>query len=651
MMGRGETVGVFQVESPGMQSMLRGMRPQKFEHIIAGISLYRPGPMEFIPDFNDYLHEEKVPEYKHDKLKSILGETYSIIVYQEQIMQIAGELFGYDLGEADLMRRAVSKKKAKALKEHKQIFMERGPENDIPADVAEAIFDEIEFFANYGFNKCLVGSTEIVDADTGRIFTIEKLYQGKAQISNTLSTDTNTLRLQNSVVTDVIFNGIKPVYRLITQTGRTIVATDNHPFYAFEGWTNLGDLQLGDRIAVPRCIPIEGTKSWESHKLIVLGHLLAEGNLCHPTGIYYYTGDSDQWQDYVENLEQFDNTIASTHVRRGNMHDVYSKRVNRNYPAEVVTWIEKLGLRNADSYTKFIPHEIFELSNHQISLMIARMWEGDGHINEKGRSLYYATSSNRMVHQLQHLFLRLGIITSMREVVFPYKDGRTGYQLFITGNNNIARFADLIGTYFVSKEKQATLERLILDTPKSSGVKDIVPVAVKHIVRSEKERCGLGWKQIGQETGLSTTTFSRIKSGKKEGFTHSIIAQYADYFDSQELRKYADNDIYWDKVVSIEYVGEEATYDLTIDETHNFVANDIIVHNSHASDYAVITVQTAFLKCHYPAEYMTALLSVQFDNSEKVATFLEECRRLKIPVLPPNTAITIRRIFNIKIDC
>src|SRR5690606_10784053 len=143
MLGRGETVGVFQVESPGMQSMLRGMRPKKFENIIAVISLYRPGPMEFIPTYNRRLHDEEDPTYLHPKLESILAETYGIIVYQEQIMQIAGQLFGYQLGEADLMRKAVSKKRADDLLKHKQIFRERGPEYGIDVDTADKIFDEI----------------------------------------------------------------------------------------------------------------------------------------------------------------------------------------------------------------------------------------------------------------------------------------------------------------------------------------------------------------------------------------------------------------------------------------------------------------------------------------------------------------------------
>lgn len=166
MFGRGETVGVFQVESGGMQEMLRGMRPKKFEHIVAGISLYRPGPMDYIPTFNKRLHgEEKIP-YKHPKLAPILDETYGVITYQEQILQIASDLFGYERGEADLMRKAVSKKKEKDLALHKDIFKERGPQYGVDVATAEAIFEEIEFFANYGFNKAHASDYGVITVQT-----------------------------------------------------------------------------------------------------------------------------------------------------------------------------------------------------------------------------------------------------------------------------------------------------------------------------------------------------------------------------------------------------------------------------------------------------------------------------------------------------
>lgn len=166
LIGRGETIGVFQVESAGMRKMLTEMRPKTFENIVAAISLYRPGPMEYIPMYNRRLHGEEPVEYKHPKLIPILEETYGIIVYQEQIMQIASELFGYSLGDADLMRRAVSKKKEKDLLEHKAIFMERGPQYGVDPETAEAIFNDIEYFARYGFNKSHAADYAVITCQT-----------------------------------------------------------------------------------------------------------------------------------------------------------------------------------------------------------------------------------------------------------------------------------------------------------------------------------------------------------------------------------------------------------------------------------------------------------------------------------------------------
>ncbi len=166
MLGRGESIGVFQLESSGMRQMLKDMRPKNFENIIAAISLYRPGPLQFIPQFNRRLHGEEEVEYLHPKLEPIIGNTFGIITYQEQIMQIAAELFGYDLGEADLMRRAVSKKKEKELMKHRAIFIERGPEHDVDPDTAEKIFDQIAFFANYGFNKSHAADYAVITCQT-----------------------------------------------------------------------------------------------------------------------------------------------------------------------------------------------------------------------------------------------------------------------------------------------------------------------------------------------------------------------------------------------------------------------------------------------------------------------------------------------------
>ncbi|MCJ7736978.1 MAG: DNA polymerase III subunit alpha, partial [Anaerolineae bacterium] len=154
LLSSGECTGVFQVEGQGMRRMLMQMQPKIFDDIMAAISLYRPGPMEYIDDYIDRLHGVKPIEYRHDSLKPILEETMGIIVYQEQIIRILTDLAGYTAGEADLVRRAVGKKKAKELKKHRTIFIEGATSNGgLPREAAEGIFDDIEYFARYGFNK------------------------------------------------------------------------------------------------------------------------------------------------------------------------------------------------------------------------------------------------------------------------------------------------------------------------------------------------------------------------------------------------------------------------------------------------------------------------------------------------------------------
>lgn len=166
LLSSGETTGVFQVESAGMRDVLRNMQPREFEHVVAAISLYRPGPMEYIPDYIRRMHGEEEVTYRHPKLKSILEETYGICVYQEQIIQIASELAGYAPGDADLMRRAVSKKKAKEIAKHRKLFIKGCVENGIARATAEEIYGDIEYFARYGFNKSHAADYAVITCQT-----------------------------------------------------------------------------------------------------------------------------------------------------------------------------------------------------------------------------------------------------------------------------------------------------------------------------------------------------------------------------------------------------------------------------------------------------------------------------------------------------
>jgi len=153
LLGSGDVLGVFQVEGAGMRRYLMEMKPRTLAHVTAMVALYRPGPMEFIPAYIRRMHGQEDVTYRHPSLEPILKETYGITVYQEQIMYTAMNLAGYSASEADNLRKAVAKKKAKALREQRQKFVEGAVANDIPRETADTIFDDWEAFARYGFPK------------------------------------------------------------------------------------------------------------------------------------------------------------------------------------------------------------------------------------------------------------------------------------------------------------------------------------------------------------------------------------------------------------------------------------------------------------------------------------------------------------------
>lgn len=150
---KGKTTGVFQFESAGMKRYLKELKPSEFEDVIAMVALYRPGPMDLIPDYIASKHGKRIPEYIHERLRPILENTYGIAIYQEQLMKIAQELAGFSLGEADVLRKAVGKKIPKLLKEQREKFVQGCISQEVKKQIAEKVFDFIEPFAGYGFNR------------------------------------------------------------------------------------------------------------------------------------------------------------------------------------------------------------------------------------------------------------------------------------------------------------------------------------------------------------------------------------------------------------------------------------------------------------------------------------------------------------------
>ena len=196
LLSKGETTGLFQLESAGMRDAIKQMKPNRFDDIIALVALYRPGPMSNIPIYNDCKNGLKEPDYIHPTLKEILKPTYGIIIYQEQVMQIAQTLAGFTAGEADILRRAMGKKKKAELDRQKERFINGAIKKGITKDVANYVFTKIEPFAQYGFNKSHAAAYALIAFQTAYL----KTYFKEDFIAATMSTElTNTSKLREFV--------------------------------------------------------------------------------------------------------------------------------------------------------------------------------------------------------------------------------------------------------------------------------------------------------------------------------------------------------------------------------------------------------------------------------------------------------------------
>jgi len=236
LLSSGNTVGLFQVESAGMREALLQMKPNHIEDIIALVALYRPGPMSNIPVYNDCKHGRQTPDYLHPLLENILKPTYGVIIYQEQVMQIAQKLSGFTAGEADILRRAMGKKKRAELEKQKQGFITGAVKNGISKDVAASIFLKIEPFAEYGFNKSHAAAYAIISYQTAFL----KTYYPKEFFAASMTMDLsnqNKLSEFHEELKRININIVRPD---INKCFEDFQFDDNNFYYALGGIKSVG---------------------------------------------------------------------------------------------------------------------------------------------------------------------------------------------------------------------------------------------------------------------------------------------------------------------------------------------------------------------------------------------------------------------------
>ncbi|KXG87719.1 DNA polymerase III subunit alpha [Agrobacterium bohemicum] len=237
MLSRGETIGVFQVESAGMRKALIGMRPDCIEDIIALVALYRPGPMENIPVYNARKHGEEEIESIHPTIDHLLKETQGVIVYQEQVMQIAQVLSGYSLGEADLLRRAMGKKIKEEMDQQRERFVEGAMRNDVSKAQSNTIFDLLAKFANYGFNKSHAAAYAIVSYQTAYM----KAHFPVEFLAASMTLDMANTEKVNDFRQDAGRMGIEIVAPSVQTSHRRFEPGENRIYYSLAALKGVGE--------------------------------------------------------------------------------------------------------------------------------------------------------------------------------------------------------------------------------------------------------------------------------------------------------------------------------------------------------------------------------------------------------------------------
>ena len=523
--------------------------------------------------------------------------------------------------------------------------MKGAVERGVDANQATYIFDLMEKFAGYGFNKCVHGDTRIMDTDTGQWRRVEDLFKSGARPR--VHTCDENYRLVSRQVEDVVWNGVKPVYRLRTTSGREIRATGNHPIKTLSGWVNLENLNVGDRVAQARLLETHGETSWPRHELIVLAGLLSEGNTCHPANLFFYNNDDVLINDFAAAAECFPNTAARISCYDGVRREICLKRA-RNVPwnspefeanrySGARLWADELGILHKSATKKVIPEPVFGLCDADIELFVGRLWSGDGSLSLKHTSLFYATSSEQLADGLVRLMMRMGIHARIHRKSFRYRDQiKPGYTVHLIGEQSMRHFAERVLPHVIGRAEDCAAIVYHLNTITERSSRDTVPADVRKIVNAARVEQGMTWNQLEAASGCSMKEFYGNGSAGKKGFRHGIIARLADTLDEPQLNALATSDIVWGEIESIDYEGEFDTYDLQIEEHHNFVAEGLVVHNSHSAAYALLSYHTAWLKQHYPAEFMAAVLSADMDNTDKVVSLIEDSHKQGLAVRPPD---------------
>jgi deoxycytidine triphosphate deaminase len=437
----------------------------------------------------------------------------------------------------------------------------KGPVCIIPPN-SFALASTVEYFRiprsvlTVCLGKCVTGDTRVVDADTGAYVPITEMRWGKSTLA------LENWKLKPAKVSAFIPQGKKEVFELRTRAGLRIRATANHPFRKLKAWVPLSELRPGDRIAAARNIPVFGKTPIPDWEASMLGLMISEGQCDTPGHSPTYTTADPAMVDLLKSA------MADSGMGVITFNGRYGYRlVNRQGRGGIPErnrahlWLQKYGL-NVGALQKFVPQSIFTAPENSVRLFLQSLFSGDGSIysSKAGVFLEYYSSARRLIEDVHHLLLRFGIFSVIREKTTAI--GTRACKIQITDKEQVQRFSQMVG-FTPGSLKQQRLDfevlPLIRAQPRRKSNFDTLP--------SE------AWSMIGMAARVGGAT--QPSQSVPMWAAGRVALATGDMYVSPLL----DGPL-WDVVESIEPAGEEEVYDISVPGPHNFVANDLIVHNS-----------------------------------------------------------------------
>lgn len=504
--------------------------------------------------------------------------------------------------------------------------------------------------ARPSMGKCLSADAQIVMAD-GSLKTIGEIYREQNASLLTLGDDWRLRLTQPSAYVD---DGLKPVFRVRTRSGREIETTLSHPYLTIQGWRPLTELTVGKKIAVPRTLPVFGTETLPEYQVKLLAYLIGDGCLTGASPQFTnenphiqgdFTAAALQFRGVKVRLETSQDTRAPSFYIAADEADVQRARTSfgqslralikaSGHPARwvaqalgvapslvtlwqqgecapnpdvferlcqllqvapdqlapgglptirwmsqntVTLWLQEQQLWGKSAHQKTVPEAVFRLNRSLLSLFLNRLFATDGWatVLASGQAqLGFATVSETLARQVQHLLMRFGILSQLRVRAVKYQGGRRpAWQIDITNALSIKTFSQDIGIF--GKEAALAKVEAALANRRYQTNRDLIPVEIWDTLRVAKG--DESWVSLATRAGFQST--SNIHVGKRAPTRDRLFA-LATALEHPELQQIAISDVYWDEIVAIEPQGIKQVYDLTIPDTHNFVANDICVHNT-----------------------------------------------------------------------